>query len=175
MTINNRGSVFRRGSNITMYLIKLQWQKLDCETRFCCFLRCGWSLVRWSGTFLIFSGQIIAPNTEQQNLSINISLQSVNQPEAQQLSLEIWWKKKSMLCMRWHDKFFFILSIWKQSCRTWLTLCPHVILSVRRLKSLGEGCKVWSSSAPNLGKSPKHAPMTAGFSSLNEMGESFLS
>lgn len=40
-----------------------------------------------------------------------------------------------------------------------------------RLKSLGEGCKVWSSSAPNLGKSPKHAPMTAGFSSLNEMGE----
>ncbi|CAF97434.1 unnamed protein product, partial [Tetraodon nigroviridis] len=40
------------------------------------------------------------------------------------------------------------------------------------LKSLGEGCKVWSSSAPNLGKSPKHAPMTAGFSSLNEMGES---
>lgn len=41
-----------------------------------------------------------------------------------------------------------------------------------RLKSLGEGCKVWSSSAPNLGKSPKHAPMTAGFSSLNEMGES---
>uniref|UniRef100_A0A8C2ZVF4 Mitogen-activated protein kinase kinase kinase n=1 Tax=Cyclopterus lumpus TaxID=8103 RepID=A0A8C2ZVF4_CYCLU len=39
------------------------------------------------------------------------------------------------------------------------------------LKSLGEGCKVWSSSAPNLGKSPKHAPMTAGFSSLNEMEE----
>lgn len=44
---------------------------------------------------------------------------------------------------------------------------PHLC----RLKSLGEGCKVWSSSAPNLGKSPKHAPMTAGFSSLNEMGE----
>lgn len=39
-----------------------------------------------------------------------------------------------------------------------------------RLKSLGEG-KVWSSSAPNLGKSPKHGPMTAGFSSLNEMEE----
>lgn len=44
--------------------------------------------------------------------------------------------------------------------------------AVCRLKSLGEGSKVWSSSAPNLGKSPKHAPMTAGFSSLNEMGES---
>lgn len=40
-----------------------------------------------------------------------------------------------------------------------------------RLKSLGEG-KVWSSSAPNLGKSPKHVPITGGFSSLNEMGES---
>ncbi|XP_029026712.1 mitogen-activated protein kinase kinase kinase 10 [Betta splendens] len=40
-----------------------------------------------------------------------------------------------------------------------------------KLKSLGEGSKVWSSSAPNLGKSPKHAPMTAGFSSLNEMEE----
>ncbi len=48
------------------------------------------------------------------------------------------------------------------------------LVSVCRLKSLGEGCKVWSSSAPNLGKSPKHAPMTAGFSSLNEMGESRL-
>lgn len=47
----------------------------------------------------------------------------------------------------------------------------HVV-PLCRLKSLGEGCKVWSSSAPNLGKSPKHAPMTAGFSSLNEMGES---
>lgn len=64
---------------------------------------------------------------------------------------------------------------------TWSFLSEHgivalrvvdMILSVRRLKSLGEGCKVWSSSAPNLGKSPKHAPMTAGFSSLNEMGES---
>lgn len=40
-----------------------------------------------------------------------------------------------------------------------------------RLKSLGEG-KVWSSSAPNLGKSPKHVPITGGFSSLSEMGES---
>lgn len=42
-----------------------------------------------------------------------------------------------------------------------------------RLKSLGEG-KVWSSSAPNLGKSPKHIPITGGFSSLSEMGESDL-
>uniref|UniRef100_W5L6W0 Mitogen-activated protein kinase kinase kinase n=1 Tax=Astyanax mexicanus TaxID=7994 RepID=W5L6W0_ASTMX len=42
-----------------------------------------------------------------------------------------------------------------------------------RLKSLGEG-KVWSSSAPNLGKSPKHIPITAGFSSLSEMGELHL-
>ncbi|XP_072551547.1 mitogen-activated protein kinase kinase kinase 10 [Salminus brasiliensis] len=39
-----------------------------------------------------------------------------------------------------------------------------------RLKSLGEG-KVWSSSAPNLGKSPKHVPITGGFSSLSEMEE----
>uniref|UniRef100_A0A8C9R796 Mitogen-activated protein kinase kinase kinase n=1 Tax=Scleropages formosus TaxID=113540 RepID=A0A8C9R796_SCLFO len=39
------------------------------------------------------------------------------------------------------------------------------------LKSLGEGCKQWSSSAPNLGKSPKHTPMCAAFSSLNEMEE----
>ncbi|XP_061538395.1 mitogen-activated protein kinase kinase kinase 10 [Phycodurus eques] len=40
-----------------------------------------------------------------------------------------------------------------------------------KLKSLSEGCKVWSSSAPNLGKSPKHAPMAVGFSSLSEMEE----
>ncbi|KPP56693.1 hypothetical protein Z043_125664 [Scleropages formosus] len=39
------------------------------------------------------------------------------------------------------------------------------------LSSLGEGCKQWSSSAPNLGKSPKHTPMCAAFSSLNEMEE----
>lgn len=57
----------------------------------------------------------------------------------------------------------------KQLCDSWF---PNR-LSVCRLKSLGEGCKVWSSSAPNLGKSPKHAPMSAGFSSLNEMGELF--
>lgn len=55
-----------------------------------------------------------------------------------------------------------------------LLLFASCLFSRRRLKSLGEGCKVWSSSAPNLGKSPKHAPMTAGFSSLNEMGESSI-
>lgn len=60
---------------------------------------------------------------------------------------------------------FLLLSTPKQCC---------CLVYVHRLKSLGEGCKVWSSSAPNLGKSPKHAPMTAGFSSLNEMGESPL-
>ncbi|XP_063287139.1 mitogen-activated protein kinase kinase kinase 10 [Pelobates fuscus] len=40
-----------------------------------------------------------------------------------------------------------------------------------RLKSLGEGSKQWSSSAPNLGKSPKHTPISAGFASLTEMEE----
>ncbi|XP_036264129.1 mitogen-activated protein kinase kinase kinase 10 isoform X4 [Pipistrellus kuhlii] len=39
-----------------------------------------------------------------------------------------------------------------------------------RLKALGEGSKLWSSSAPNLGKSPKHTPIAPGFASLNEMG-----
>lgn len=41
-----------------------------------------------------------------------------------------------------------------------------------RLKGLGEGSKQWSSSAPNLGKSPKHTPIAPGFASLNEMGKS---
>lgn len=41
----------------------------------------------------------------------------------------------------------------------------------RRLKALGEGSKQWSSSAPNLGKSPKHTPIAPGFASLNEMGK----
>ncbi|KAH1180608.1 hypothetical protein KIL84_001542 [Mauremys mutica] len=41
----------------------------------------------------------------------------------------------------------------------------------RTLKALGEGSKQWSSSAPNLGKSPKRAPMTGGFASLTEMEE----
>lgn len=45
------------------------------------------------------------------------------------------------------------------------SLCPC------RLKALGEGSKQWSSSAPNLGKSPKHTPMAPGFASLNEMGK----
>lgn len=46
-----------------------------------------------------------------------------------------------------------------------VSLCPC------RLKALGEGSKQWSSSAPNLGKSPKHTPMAPGFASLNEMGK----
>uniref|UniRef100_A0A8C5WFE9 Mitogen-activated protein kinase kinase kinase n=1 Tax=Leptobrachium leishanense TaxID=445787 RepID=A0A8C5WFE9_9ANUR len=40
-----------------------------------------------------------------------------------------------------------------------------------RLKALGEGSKQWSSSAPNLGKSPKHTPISVGFASLTEMEE----
>uniref|UniRef100_A0A4W6CNH5 mitogen-activated protein kinase kinase kinase n=1 Tax=Lates calcarifer TaxID=8187 RepID=A0A4W6CNH5_LATCA len=62
----------------------------------------------------------------------------------------------------------------KKKGRTWGPSSTHQRERVggeEKLKSLGEGSKVWSSSAPNLGKSPKHAPMTAGFSSLNEMGE----
>ncbi|XP_070987841.1 mitogen-activated protein kinase kinase kinase 10-like [Oncorhynchus clarkii lewisi] len=62
----------------------------------------------------------------------------------------------------------------KKKGRTWgpsSTLQRERLGGEDRLKSLGDGCKVWSSSAPNLGKSPKHAPMTAGFSSLNEMEE----
>ncbi|XP_042631065.1 mitogen-activated protein kinase kinase kinase 10-like [Cyprinus carpio] len=61
----------------------------------------------------------------------------------------------------------------KKKGRTWGPSSTHQRERVGgedRLKSLGEG-KVWSSSAPNLGKSPKHAPMTTGFSSLNEMEE----
>ncbi|XP_051512313.1 mitogen-activated protein kinase kinase kinase 10-like [Myxocyprinus asiaticus] len=60
----------------------------------------------------------------------------------------------------------------KKKGRTWGPSSTHQrerLGGEDRLKSLGEG-KVWSSSAPNLGKSPKHAPMT-GFSSLNEMEE----
>ncbi|KAJ3589943.1 hypothetical protein NHX12_007900, partial [Muraenolepis orangiensis] len=67
------------------------------------------------------------------------------------------------------------LSANKKKGRTWGPSSTHQRERVGgedKLKSLGEGCKVWSSSAPNLGKSPKHAPMTAGFSSLNEMEES---
>ncbi|KAK3549298.1 hypothetical protein QTP70_034510 [Hemibagrus guttatus] len=61
----------------------------------------------------------------------------------------------------------------KKKGRTWGPSSTHQRERVggeERLKSLGEG-KVWSSSAPNLGKSPKHAPITGGFSSLNEMEE----
>ncbi|CAL8375530.1 unnamed protein product, partial [Gadus morhua 'NCC'] len=66
------------------------------------------------------------------------------------------------------------LSANKKKGRTWGPSSTHQKERVGgedKLKSLGEGCKVWSSSAPNLGKSPKHAPMSAGFSSLNEMEE----
>ncbi|XP_051900344.1 mitogen-activated protein kinase kinase kinase 10 [Pristis pectinata] len=38
-----------------------------------------------------------------------------------------------------------------------------------RLKSLGDGSRFWSSSAPSLGKSPRHLPITMGFASLTEM------
>ncbi|XP_066540635.1 mitogen-activated protein kinase kinase kinase 10 [Hoplias malabaricus] len=61
----------------------------------------------------------------------------------------------------------------KKKGRTWGPSSTHQKERVGgedRLKSLGEG-KVWSSSAPNLGKSPKHVPITAGFSSLSEMEE----
>ncbi|KAM8904120.1 mitogen-activated protein kinase kinase kinase 10 [Spinachia spinachia] len=66
------------------------------------------------------------------------------------------------------------LSTSKKKGRTWgpsSTIQKERAGGEEKLKSLGEGCKVWSSSAPNLGKSPKHAPMTAAFSSLNEMEE----
>ncbi|XP_036393371.1 mitogen-activated protein kinase kinase kinase 10 [Megalops cyprinoides] len=62
----------------------------------------------------------------------------------------------------------------KKKGRTWGPSSTHQrerLGGEDRLKSLGEGCKQWSSSAPNLGKSPKHIPMSAGFSSLNEMEE----
>lgn len=62
----------------------------------------------------------------------------------------------------------------KKKLRTWgpsSTQPKERVGGEEKLKSLGDGAKVWSSSAPNLGKSPKHAPMTAAFSSLNEMEE----
>ncbi|CAG6002607.1 unnamed protein product [Menidia menidia] len=62
----------------------------------------------------------------------------------------------------------------KKKGRTWGPSSTHQKERVggeEKLKSLSEGGKVYSSSAPNLGKSPKHAPMTGGFSSLNEMEE----
>ncbi|XP_072405595.1 mitogen-activated protein kinase kinase kinase 10 [Chiloscyllium punctatum] len=38
-----------------------------------------------------------------------------------------------------------------------------------RLRCLGDGSKFWSSSAPSLGKTPRHIPITMGFASLTEM------
>ncbi|XP_053866037.1 mitogen-activated protein kinase kinase kinase 10 isoform X2 [Malaclemys terrapin pileata] len=62
----------------------------------------------------------------------------------------------------------------KKKGRTWgpsSTLQKERLGGEERLKALGEGSKQWSSSAPNLGKSPKRAPMTGGFASLTEMEE----
>ncbi|XP_073879611.1 mitogen-activated protein kinase kinase kinase 10 isoform X2 [Macaca fascicularis] len=61
----------------------------------------------------------------------------------------------------------------KKKGRTWgpsSTLQKERVGGEERLKGLGEGSKQWSSSAPNLGKSPKHTPIAPGFASLNEMG-----
>ncbi|XP_070306973.1 mitogen-activated protein kinase kinase kinase 10 isoform X1 [Odocoileus virginianus] len=61
----------------------------------------------------------------------------------------------------------------KKKGRTWgpsSTLQKERAGGEERLKALGEGSKQWSSSAPNLGKSPKHTPIAPGFASLNEMG-----
>ncbi|XP_067412700.1 mitogen-activated protein kinase kinase kinase 10 isoform X2 [Emydura macquarii macquarii] len=62
----------------------------------------------------------------------------------------------------------------KKKGRTWgpsSTLQKERLGGEERLKALGEGSKQWSSSAPNLGKSPKHAPISVGFASLTEMEE----
>ncbi|XP_036989373.2 mitogen-activated protein kinase kinase kinase 10 isoform X2 [Artibeus jamaicensis] len=62
----------------------------------------------------------------------------------------------------------------KKKGRTWgpsSTLQKERAGGEERLKALGEGNKQWSSSAPNLGKSPKHTPIAPGFASLNEMEE----
>ncbi|KAG3256044.1 mitogen-activated protein kinase kinase kinase 10 [Ictidomys tridecemlineatus] len=62
----------------------------------------------------------------------------------------------------------------KKKGRTWgpsSTLQKERAGGEERLKTLGEGSKQWSSSAPNLGKSPKHTPIAPGFASLNEMEE----
>ncbi|CAM4614290.1 unnamed protein product [Lepidochelys kempii] len=62
----------------------------------------------------------------------------------------------------------------KKKGRTWgpsSTLQKERLGGEERLKALGEGSKQWSSSAPNLGKSPKRAPMAGGFASLTEMEE----
>uniref|UniRef100_A0A4W3H7D2 Mitogen-activated protein kinase kinase kinase 10 n=1 Tax=Callorhinchus milii TaxID=7868 RepID=A0A4W3H7D2_CALMI len=44
----------------------------------------------------------------------------------------------------------------------------------RELKTLGDGCKLWSSSAPNLGKSPRHSALPGGFPSLTSMGMLYM-
>uniref|UniRef100_A0A8C8RE04 Mitogen-activated protein kinase kinase kinase n=1 Tax=Pelusios castaneus TaxID=367368 RepID=A0A8C8RE04_9SAUR len=62
----------------------------------------------------------------------------------------------------------------KKKGRTWgpsSTLQKERLGGEERLKALGEGSKQWSSSAPNLGKSPKHVPISVGFASLTEMGK----
>ncbi|KAJ6663593.1 hypothetical protein lerEdw1_009672 [Lerista edwardsae] len=62
----------------------------------------------------------------------------------------------------------------KKKGRTWgpsSTLHKERLGGEERLKSLAEGSKQWSSSAPNLGKSPKHVPLAVGFASLTEMEE----
>ncbi|KAG8448752.1 hypothetical protein GDO86_015715 [Hymenochirus boettgeri] len=62
----------------------------------------------------------------------------------------------------------------KKKGRTWgpsSTQPKERVGGEERLKALGEGSKQWSSSAPNLGKSPKHTPISVGFASLNEMEE----
>ncbi|XP_040832248.1 mitogen-activated protein kinase kinase kinase 10 isoform X1 [Ochotona curzoniae] len=62
----------------------------------------------------------------------------------------------------------------KKKGRTWgpsSTLQKERVGGEERLKALGEGSKQWSSSAPNLGKSPRHTPIAPAFASLNEMEE----
>ncbi|XP_061453265.1 mitogen-activated protein kinase kinase kinase 10 isoform X2 [Rhineura floridana] len=62
----------------------------------------------------------------------------------------------------------------KKRGRTWgpsTTLHKERLGGEERLKSLAEGSKQWSCSAPNLGKSPKHVPLAVGFASLTEMEE----
>ncbi|XP_053577768.1 mitogen-activated protein kinase kinase kinase 10 [Bombina bombina] len=62
----------------------------------------------------------------------------------------------------------------KKKGKTWgpsSTQLKERVGGEERLKALGEGSKQWSNSAPNLGKSPKHQPISVGFASLTEMEE----
>ncbi|XP_053329681.1 mitogen-activated protein kinase kinase kinase 10 [Spea bombifrons] len=62
----------------------------------------------------------------------------------------------------------------KKKGRTWgpsSTQPKERVGGEEKLKSLAEGSKQWSNSAPNLGKSPKPAPISGGFASLTEMEE----